>query len=148
MTLFLTSKQIFQATGLLMKQFDTFSSGKFLGVHKEPRKILESPDASVYAGYGASSNQSNYTYVPVSGIYSIMRVYEKAGNEQSLTALQTKTIGGTVRIKVKQNCRDFIRDGKNEYFTLEGIAYQEAFEETPQNFFGLTFYYFTLTKTT
>jgi hypothetical protein len=145
---FLTAKQINQATGLLMKQFDTFASGKLLAIHKEPKKIISNSNAEVYAGYGESSNEQNYTYAYSSGVYPVMRVYDKGAKEHVLDILHTKALGGTVRIKVKEDCRNFIRDGRNEGFTLEGITYQEAFEETPQNFLGLTFYYFTLYKTT
>lgn len=142
----LTSTNINEFTGCFAEHFDLFSSGKLLIVHKEPKIVVTNTSANVYAGYGGLSNESNTTYIPVSGGFPAVRLYGKE-NEEILKSLNTSFPHGACRIKVKEDARNFINNGKNEKFELENLTFNGALEETPQNFLGLVYYRFTLYKT-
>jgi hypothetical protein len=141
----LLASQVYGLTGLLSSHFDTFSSGKNLFVFKEPKKTIISNTASIYNGY-PNSNEPNFTLTPVSGIFPCTRVHQRDAPGKSIEQIHVNILDGETRVKVREDARNFIRSGRNESFELEGITYREAVEETPQNFFGLKFYYFTLKK--
>jgi hypothetical protein len=141
----ISAADIFHRTGILMEHFDLFSSGNWLIVHKEPRKEIILSTGDVYAGYGYT-NANNYTYVPISGIYPCIRVHEEK-LDNKLAELNAQSPGSYIKIKVKQDARDFITNGKNQKFELENMTFQETVDETVQNYLGLKFYKFILKKT-
>lgn len=124
---FLTNDEIAGLTGQMWTHFLTFSTNHNLIVHKEPLKVLNSN-----------------TYVPVSGVYPVMTV-NKHPKELQLAA--TALPAGQVKIKVAEDCRNFINNGKNQFFELDGLKYNLAEDETVQNYLGLKFYYFILKRT-
>ena len=145
-TNFLSNLNTPNFTGILEEHFRLFSSGHWLNVHKEPKKVVSSINADYFAGYGSTSNESNITLVPSSGIFPVVRVFSKE-SEKIVDQLNLLAPGGTARIKVERNARDFIIDGKNEYIEMDGLTFNEAIEETPQNYLGKVYYKFTLRKT-
>jgi len=143
----LTTGDIAGLTGSFGQHFDTFSPFRTLTIHKEPLKTISSNEANIYAGYRETSNESNFTFTPVSGAYPAIVVWDVAKG-QELTQLNTINPVTTVTIKVKRDARDFIRNGKNELFEIDGLSFNELTEGKVQNFLGLTYYYFTLRRTT
>ena len=61
--------------------FDTFK--REIVIFKEPIKVINNVTSNnSYAGYGESSNQVEFTYVPVSGVFSgIVSYYEDQQSE-------------------------------------------------------------------
>lgn len=148
MSSLLNSEDVSYRTGILMRHFETFSSGRYLVVHKAPTKTVQNVSSNPIPGYGPSSNESNITYSYISGVFPAMAVFDKQTFERQITDFQTQIPSTKTKIKVTRQTRDFIVSGKNEYFEFDGMKFQEALNETPQYYLGLYFYYFTLDRAT
>ena len=82
MSSLLNSEDVSYRTGILMRHFETFSSGRYLVVHKAPTKTVQSISSNPIPGYGASSNESNITYSYISGVFPAMAVFDNNLAEQ------------------------------------------------------------------
>lgn len=143
----LNSTDIDNRTGIFARHFDTFSSGRFIVIHKEPLKTISNINTEIYAGYGDTSTQE-VTYTPVSGSFPVMTVYDKNANQAvKVQEIQTSAAQTKLRIKVKEDARRFIKNGKNQSFEIDGLTFNGIGEESVQNYFGLKYYYFTLIST-
>lgn len=147
MSSLLNSTQIESLANTFSRHFDTFSTGNYLIVHKEPLKTIIAQTGHFYAGYGQDSNLDNVVYTPVSGVFNFIRVYDK-NKQQSTSEIQTLSANAKVRIKVEENARNFIKNGRNERFEFDGLVFNSIGEESVQNFFGIKYYYFSLISTT
>ncbi len=149
MSSLLSTSQISAHTGIFSRHFDTFSANNTLIVHKEPLKTYTvATGDSNYFGYGETSNLDNVTYTPVSGAFPFIRVFDKGLNSaKGAPEVQTKFGASSVKIKVKQDAREFIKNGKNEKFEFDGLVFNDIGEESVQNYLGIKYYYFTLIST-
>lgn len=135
-------------TGALMRQFDTFAEFRNVVVYKEPLEQILNSGISVMAGYESEvGGQEGSTFIPVSGVFPCVMV-GKSAKDRTYTDFRAEVNTNMVRIKVKENARNFINSGKNLYFELDGKAYDQSSNEEVQNFLGLKFYIFSLTETT
>jgi len=137
-----------QLTGMMGDHFDTFKTE--IVVYKEPQKVISNVTSNnSYAGYGASSNPVEFTYVPVSGIYSGIVNYSNNQESELGEDLGNIMIGkGVVRIKVQQDARDFILNGaKTEAIKIDGSTFNTITDDKVQNYLGLKYYIFYLEKT-
>jgi len=141
----LSDEQIAFRTGLMYDHFVTFSAGRYLIVHKEPKIQYVSTGISVLAGYADSSTEDNKTLIPVSGQYRAMKVSDKASNKfRPLPDAQSMLPEGNVTVKVEPEARDFINEGKTVMFEFDGMTYAQAGPEAVQNYLGLVFYLYPL----
>ena len=143
---FLNSSQIELFSGTFARHFPSFA--REFTVFKEPKKIITSTTANYYAGYGQSSNESQITYVPISGIYSGIISYNTNQTQENLYEARSAISKGEVRLKVQKDAYDFIKNGKNENFIVDGNTYNVISDEAIQNYVGLQYFYFTLKRTT
>ena len=142
----LSSEDITSFTGALGDHFDTFN--RDVVVFKEPRQIVNSgPFDSVLAGYEGSSIENKITYVPVSGVFPAMITYEDEQDSEFLTELTSRVAKGELKIKVKEDCRDFILNGKTEYIQVDNKSFNTVSEDKVQHYLGLKFYIFYLEQT-
>jgi len=126
MSSLLSQSEIDQKVSIFARHFDTFSSGcgNYLVIYKEPLKVVQSNSSNVYAGYEESSNEQNYTYVPVSGRFPVLPVYDKdSDNATKEKELQTFASPTKVRIKVREDAKDYIKNGRNERFEMNGVVF-------------------------
>lgn len=120
----LSSTEIAGLTGIYNQLFDTFKQE--IVVIKEPIRSVVNAGSSDLWKYGDTSNESNYTYTPVSGIYSGLVDVDLKPKEVFLSDLEQKAQFETVSIQVQQDCRDYIENGvkvqsifiKNHYYEL------------------------------
>lgn len=147
MSSLINSTQISSYTGVFSRHFDTFSTGNYLIIHKEPLKSFVATTGQNYFGYGDPSNLDNIVYTPVSGVYPFIRVYDKNNKVIQGIDIQKKFGSSKVRIKVEEDARNFIKNGKNEKIEFDGLVFNEIGEEDVQNFLGKKYYYFSLTST-
>ena len=150
MATILSSDEITFFTGSLATHFDTFSYNrtKLVIVYKEPLKtVINSPSNPIF-GYGSDSSIDSVTYTPVSGIFPAQIDYDK---EQKIAELDiTKEVinKGQVRIKVEQNARDFIEDGrKTERLEFDSKVYNLFSSDRVLNYLGLKYYIYKLENT-
>ena len=140
-----TDKSYF--TGVLGDLFDTFK--RSIIVHKEPQKKVINPAIDVYAGYAETSTVGNIEYVLKSKSFDAMITY----TDRSQSGLDTEINvsipkNASVRIKVKQDCRDYIKLGKTERIEIDGKSFNVIGDESVKYNFGyyLYVYYLELTK--
>tara|TARA_R100000995_G_scaffold80657_1_gene52643 strand:+ start:31 stop:474 length:444 start_codon:yes stop_codon:yes gene_type:complete len=142
----LTSNDISGFTGVLEDHFDTFS--KNITIHKEPIKEISSVSATNYVGYNDSSNTSNFTLIPVSGIYPAIVNYFNDQESEAIPELGGISVGkGVVRIKVKDDAKDFIKKGKTERIDIDEDSFNTITDEKVQNYLGSKYYVYYLERT-
>ena len=131
-------------TGAANDLFDTFKRN--IVIHKEPLKVVKQAGANVYVGYTETNSVNDYDYQAVSGVYSAMITYKSlnALMINQITELNTIAPNNQVKIKVKEDAKDFIQIGKTESVYVDGIHYNIATEPITQNYLGLIFYLYEL----
>lgn len=144
MSSLLTSGIVGELTGVLLDHFDTFQRN--IVVHKEPLKVVSSINTNnSYAGYGESSNQVNFTYVPQSRTFSAMIIY---GSQQSQIISPVGSFPmGTIKIKVKEDASKYINENKTEKIEVDGKSFNTITVDRIQSYLGLKFYIYNLAQT-
>lgn len=139
---YLTNANINTYTGAYAKHFDTFK--KNIIVLKEPIKtiIVSNTTNSPVFGYQEESQSStSYDYTTVTGQFLAQITVDL--NQKTVELEEAKNVigQGKVRIKVKQDCRDFIEDGrKTEAIQYGGQTYNTISFDGLHDFFGLKFF--------
>jgi len=134
-------------TGVLGDLFDTFK--RSITVHKEPQKEIINPAIDVYAGYAETSTPDNINYVLQSKTFDAMISYVDRSQSSLDTEINIQIPrNAAIRIKVKQDCRDYIKKGKTERVEVDGKSFNVIGEESVKYNFGyyLYVYYLELTK--
>lgn len=136
-------------TGAAIDLFNTASQFHSLTIFKEPTKTIIDVNANEYNGYGGyNTNPDNYTLVQSSGTYNVVVVSVKNSFENtSFDPIPIEILKGQKLIKVKNDCKEFIENGKNELFVLDGLAYNSISNPMPRSYGGLVYHYYTLERT-
>ncbi len=139
-----TGEVLAQMTGLFGNHWDTFARHTIV-VNKEPIINVVSNECPL-PGYSVTSNPDNYTNIPVSGTFNVVRVYKYSLDGQDIVHSDIKTTFANipVRIKVQEDCKDYIINGKTLNIQLEGQIYNQISMFKVQDYFGLRYYYFDL----
>jgi hypothetical protein len=133
-------------TGALYDHFLTFGSP--VTIWKEPMKNIANTGDSVFVGYGDESNAVNYSYTPVSGVYWSILVDKNNQPILNLSEVSAQLqAGGTVRLKVMKDGKEFIMAGKTERIEMDGRSFNLKTTWSMQNYLSLNFYYFDLEGT-
>lgn len=141
------TSEIPSMTGALGQMFDQFNRN--IIVVKEPIKTFVSPNSGVYAGYGEDSIPGDVTYTPVSGIFPAKINYLNLQEVEFIPKIKTTTNAykGLVRIKVKNDAKEYIENGKTVYILVDGQPYDTLSNPRFKNFLGYSFYYYELGNT-
>ena len=141
-----TASEISVFTGDYQDLFDTFK--RAITVHKSPKKIINEINVDFLHGYGEPTDQLNYTYSPVSEDFNAMVLYKDRQAAEDMEEIGNLTyFAGDVRIKVDQDCYDYIKSGKTEKIVIDGKDFQLMTEESVKYFFGFKLYVFHLQYT-
>ncbi len=141
-----SATEIAAFTGDFINLFDTFK--RDFVVHKEPKKVISQINTDFLYGYGTSAQQANYTYEPVSQTFSGMIKYKDEQDSDPLSEVQEiRYFAGDCRIKVQEEVRDYIKNGKTEKIVIDGKDFQVMTEESVKYFFGIKLYVFHLQYT-
>ena len=122
--------------------FDTFK--REIVVHKEPQKVVSNVNVDGYHGYGESSNTQNVTYIPVSKSFFAMISYKDDQKSDSDVDTGIEFSKGRVRIKVEQEARDYMVNGKTEKVDIDGKSFKLVTDDSLKNYFGTKYYVFFL----
>tara|TARA_R100000808_G_C2152931_1_gene162725 strand:+ start:2947 stop:3381 length:435 start_codon:yes stop_codon:yes gene_type:complete len=129
---------------VLEDHFDTFK--RSITIHKEPVRVISQTNNQPFAGYGESSEEENVSYVPQSKSFEGLITYD---NKQKEIASEIGTYQtGVVRIKVKENAAQYIKNGKTERIEVDGKSFNTITDDKVQNYLGSIFYIFYLQATT
>lgn len=142
----LTSSDITSLTGALGDHFDTFK--QTMVVHKEPIKNIIQTSDNVYPGFPQQVQETTTEYIPVSGSYYALKVSEKSSTKQGDIPNTTSTVyTNGIRVKVQEDAKNYIMNGKTEGITFQGCFFNVVSLPIPQNYLGLQYYYFDLSRT-
>ena len=143
-----TDREFFRTT--LNDLFDTFK--RKIVVHKEPLKKIVNPALDVYAGYMDTSTPQNIEYIHQSKeIEAIVSYLDSASSQTSGLEDDLHVAiprNASVRIKVKQDSRDYIAKGKTERIDIDGKSFNLVGKEAVKYNFGTKLYVYYLEQTT
>jgi len=132
-------------TGAAMDHFDTFKRN--IIVYKEPLTTFSNPTDNVYAGF-EQPESSTSSYTVQTGVFSALKVVPKQTTDQTQVPLtQISILYTNIRIKVQEDAKKYIEEGKTEAIVFGGVTYNVISPPIPVDFLGLTFYYYDLQKT-
>jgi hypothetical protein len=128
-------------TGDFQNLFDTFK--RPITVFKKPKKVVTASNV----------NDQNVapdvieSYEPVSQAFEVMINYKDNQESDELSDINTFSYNGDVRIKVQEDCRDFIKQGKTENVQFDNKVFNVVGDESVKYFFGYKLYVFHLKAT-
>tara|TARA_Y100000310_G_C20493162_1_gene720249 strand:- start:31 stop:465 length:435 start_codon:yes stop_codon:yes gene_type:complete len=123
--------------------FDTFK--RTITVHKEPIRVVGSVADKPMAGYGQDSQEDNVTFLPQNQSFDAVISYNTKQDEVSSEVGTYEK--GEVRIKVKEDAAEYIKNGKTEKIEFDGKTFNTVTSDAVQNFLGTVFYIFFLKQT-
>jgi hypothetical protein len=113
-------------------------------VYKTPKKTVADVSLSFLYGYGTDSNGDNYTFTPVSGIFSGLAVYGANVNDRDLFQADVRIPDNNLRLKVTKEARDYIDNGVNEAVEIDGKKYFIKSSETKEVFLTNNYFVYIL----
>lgn len=130
-------------TGSYNDFFDTFK--KKIIIYKEPIKVATSVNSQSMYGYETESNETNYTYTPVSGIfYGIVSTKPTAESQEQIKEANVSFNAGNLNLKVEEDARNFIKKDKTERIEIEGRNYNLIGGDKRVSFLSKDFFIFNL----
>ena len=127
--------------------FFTYFSRPFI-VHKEPIKIIQQLQSAPMYGYGQASDSINYTYQPVTGTFNGRIYYNNARDSDAVNSdLKLVFARGDVTLKVKQDARDFIANGKTIKLEFDGKTWNVITEDIVKKYLTNSYYVYGLEQT-
>tara|TARA_R110000824_G_scaffold40178_2_gene120679 strand:+ start:517 stop:960 length:444 start_codon:yes stop_codon:yes gene_type:complete len=113
-------------------------------VYKTPTKTVADVSLSFLYGYGADSNGDNYTFTPVSGIFSGLAIYKSNINDQDLTEADIRMPDNNLRLKVAEEARNYINNGVNESIEIDNKKYFIKSSDTQEHFLTNNYFVYVL----
>ncbi len=139
----LSSTEIAGLTGIYNQLFDTFKQE--IIIIKEPIRSVVNAGSSDLWKYGDTSNESNYTYTPVSGIYYGLVDVDLKPKEVFLSDMEQKAQTEMLSLQVQQSCRDYIENGvKVQSIFIKNHYYELISEDIHDPFLSLDIYQYRL----
>jgi hypothetical protein len=135
-----TDKTSFQNS--VLDLFDTFS--RAITIHKEPQKKITQVDANLLPGYNNTSKPENVEYIHRSASYNAIIEYNKKQNTETEAHAGTIVSRGSVSIKVQQDARDYINNGKTEKIIIDDKSFNLASRDAVKDYFGMKMYIYFL----
>jgi len=132
-------------TGIFGDIFDTFQ--RSITIHKEPKKIIEEINLDGVFGYGEYSQAANYTYVSVSEVYPAVIRYANDAEHKEVDDITSNIPFGHATIKVKEDARDYIKNGKTEKITFDDKTFELASSDKVQRFLDSEYFVFLVKST-
>jgi hypothetical protein len=127
--------------------FFTYFSRPFV-VHKEPIKIIQQLDSVPMYGYGQASDAVNYTYQPVTGTFNGRIYYNNSRDIDAVNSdLKLVFARGDVTLKVRQDARDFINNGKTIKLEFDGKTWNVITEDIVKKYLTNSYYVYGLEQT-
>lgn len=113
-------------------------------VYKTPQKTVADVNLSFLYGYGTDSNGDNYSFTPVSGIFSGLAIYKSNINDQDLTEADIRMPDNNLRLKVTEEARNYINNGVNESIEVDNKKYFIKSSDTQEHFLTNNYFVYVL----
>lgn len=125
--------------------FDYFA--RPIVVHKEPIQVINQVQQTNMYGYDSQSNEVNYTYIPVTGVFMARISHQKNQVEDILSDLRLNIAEGKTTIIVKENAKNFISNGKTLKIEFDGKAFNSISTYAVRRYLDKEFYQYYLQET-
>lgn len=132
-------------TGIFNDIFDTFQ--RPIVIYKEPKKVIQEINLDGVFGYGEYSQAANYEYVPVTGVYPAVIRYANDAEYKEVDDVTAKIPFGHATVKVKEDARDYIKNGKTEKITFDDKTFELASSDKVQRFLDSEYFVFMVKST-
>lgn len=125
-------------SGIAYSHFLTFA--KEIVIVKESQQIVNNSSEPSLFGYPPEQITQEIEYIPVTGVFSGIKVGPGEPADYQLSSLQTRITNNKTYIKVLKNTSDFIEHGKTEYLIIDGLQYNIDSKVHIQDFCKYLFY--------
>ena len=132
-------------TGIFDDIFDTFQ--RSVTIYKESKKVIEQINLDGVFGYGEYSMPANYEYIPVSSSFPAVIRYANDAEYKEVDEVTSNIPFGHATMKVKQDARNYIKDGKTEKITFDDKTFELASSDKVQRFLDSEYYIFLVRST-
>lgn len=130
-------------TGSYGNFFDSFK--KRIVIYKDPIKTAVNAASQPLYGYDSVSNETNYVYTPVSGIFSgIISNSDSVGRDEGINDANVTVNPSTLQLKVEKDARDFITTNKTEKIEVEGRSFNVVGGDKRLSFLSKDYFIFNL----
>jgi hypothetical protein len=129
-------------------QFFDYFSRPFV-VNKDPIRVINQLANPMIYGYGQNSDQTNFTYVPVTGVFRGRIYYNHSRRDYEDVDPDLKFIftKGDVTLRVKEDARNFIANGKTINIEFDGKTWNVITEDILKKYLNNTYYLYGLEQT-
>ncbi len=122
--------------------FDYFK--KEVIVYKSPKKTVADVNLSFLYGYGTDSNGDNYSFTPVSGIFSGLAVYGSNIKDRDLAQADIRIPDDSLKLKVTVEAKDYINNGVNESLQIDNKKFFIKSSDTKEVFLTNNYFVYIL----
>tara|TARA_B100000287_G_scaffold341781_1_gene328370 strand:- start:1781 stop:2224 length:444 start_codon:yes stop_codon:yes gene_type:complete len=124
--------------------FETFKND--IVVHKVSEIVVSDVNLDQVFGYEEDANENNYTYEHKSKTFSALIVFPSRGDQTLgvMNEMAAQIPDGEIRVKVKEDCKNYIQTGKTEKIVAKNKSYQLISTEAEVNNILTGFYIFKL----
>ena len=124
--------------------FDTFQQA--ITVHKVSEIVISDINLDQIFGYEEDANTENYSYEHENKNFSALIVFPSRGDQTLgvMTEMAAQIPDGEIRVKVKEDCKNYIQAGKTEKIEVKNKNYTLISTEAEVNNVLTGFYIFKL----
>ena len=116
-------------------------------MYKEPKKVIQEINLDGVFGYGEYSQAANYEYIPVTGVFPAVIRYSNDAEYKEVDDITSNIPFGHATVKIKENARDYIKNGKTEKITFDDKTFELASSDKVQRFLDSEYYIFLVKST-
>lgn len=139
----LSSQEITEFQNAVNDHFETFK--RTITVHRTPKKIIsliEGEDQTL--GYNTQPLKESIEYVQQNLSFPAIIQYDPKGSVENISDIKGDIMDQIVKIKVKQDARDYIMGDKIEKITFDDKSFKIISYDILKNYQGLKYYNFYL----
>jgi hypothetical protein len=124
--------------------FETFRQP--ITVHKVSEIVVSDINVTQLFGYEEDANDENYSYEHQSQSFYALIVFPSRGDQTLgvMTEMAAQVPEGEIRIKVQEDCKNYIQVGKTEKVEVKGKSYTLISTEAEVNNILTGYYIFKL----
>jgi len=139
----LSSQEITEFQNAVNDHFETFK--RTITIHKAPKKIVslvEGEDQTL--GYNTQPLKESIEYVAQNASFPAIIQYDPKGPMENISDIKADIMDQIVKIKVKEDARDYIMSDKIEKVTFDDKIFKIISYDILKNYQGLKYYNFYL----